>query len=476
MNQILVIGDVMLDEYISGDIQRISPEAPIPVLNHHHQEFRLGGAANLAANVKALGSPVQALGLFAQDFAGGEIQKLALAQGVHLSSILPAYQNPTTQKTRFLAAGQQVLRVDKEQVYQANFNDLEEGEAHLKSHLQTSEHVILSDYAKGALQESWLKVILNPQRTWKVYVDPKSSDWEKYRGADLLTPNFSEFQAAVMHTLSAEVHDASPLDNEHLSIRHLAEKLCEHYDIGSLLITRGAQGMSLWEHSSAQDIELHSQAREVFDVSGAGDTVLACVVQGLSSGLPLSEACVQANVAAGIAVAKRGTSVVTQAELQLALKSQNWHHKVIDFDAVIAQVKQARLQGQRVVFTNGCFDVIHRGHIQYLQESRELGDLLILGLNSDESVRRLKGESRPVNTQEDRAFVLANLQSVDWICVFDQDTPSELIQAIEPDVLVKGGDYSPEQVVGREWARQVQIVKFVEGYSSSNTLKKLEEQ
>lgn len=221
--------------------------------------------------------------------------------------------------------------------------------------------------------------------------------------------------------------------------------------------------------------EFSAQAKDVYDVSGAGDTVLACVAQQLSSGADLKTAAQMSNLAASIAVSKKGTTVVTEAELQQALKSLHWHHKLLTQNELLSQVRQARREGKKVVFTNGCFDVIHRGHIQYLQEARALGDLLILGLNSDESVQILKGPERPVNSQDDRAYVLGNLQSVDWICVFDEETPIDLIQAIRPDILVKGGDYTAEEVVGAEFAKSVKIVDYVEGYSTSNTLKKLGE-
>lgn len=503
MPRILVIGDLMLDEYIYGEVNRISPEAPVPILKYQSREVKLGGAANLAANIKALGSEVQVAGVYARDDAGQRLSAQCLKNKIDLVNLVHNSQNQTTHKIRYVTNSQQMLRVDHEEYFQPNKVQLKEGASDLNTLLSKADWVVLSDYAKGTLQEEWLQIILNPERTWKVLVDPKAQDWTKYNGADVITPNFSEFNIAVHTTFSHDLEEQIPLENSHESLVNYARKMCLDHSFKSILITRGSRGMSLYQapvqeqpvsEQSAQDQtddsqpvhpmdqvqgeyheEFSAQAKDVYDVSGAGDTVLACVARQLSSGADLKTAAQMSNLAASIAVSKKGTTVVTEAELQQALKSLHWHHKLLTQTELMSQVRQARREGKKVVFTNGCFDVIHRGHIQYLQEARALGDLLILGLNSDESVQTLKGPDRPVNSQEDRAYVLGNLQSVDWICVFEEETPIDLIQAIQPDVLVKGGDYKAEEVVGAEFAKSVNIVNYVEGYSTSNTLKKLGE-
>lgn len=498
MAHILVIGDLMLDEYIYGEVSRISPEAPVPILKYESREVKLGGAANLAANIKALGSEVQVAGVYARDDAGQRLSAQCLKNKIELVNLVHNSQNQTTHKIRYVTNSQQMLRVDHEEYFQPNKVQIKEGASDLNTLLSKVDWVVLSDYAKGTLQEEWLQIILNPERTWKVLVDPKAQDWTKYNGADVITPNFSEFNIAVHTTFSHDLEEQIPLENSHESLVNYARKMCLNHSFKSILVTRGSRGMSLYQapvsEQAVQDQvdpeqfihpmdqvqeeyhqEFSAQAKDVYDVSGAGDTVLACVAQQLSSGADLKTAAQMSNLAASIAVSKKGTTVVTEAELQQTLKSLHWHHKLLTQNELLSQVRQARREGKKVVFTNGCFDVIHRGHIKYLQEARALGDLLILGLNSDESVQILKGPERPVNSQDDRAYVLGNLQSVDWICVFDEETPIDLIQAIRPDILVKGGDYTAEQVVGAEFAKSVKIVDYVEGYSTSNTLKKLGE-
>lgn len=498
MAHILVIGDLMLDEYIYGEVSRISPEAPVPILKYQSREVKLGGAANLAANIKALGSEVQVAGVYARDDAGQRLSAQCLKNKIELVNLVHNSQNQTTHKIRYVTNSQQMLRVDHEEYFQPNKVQIKEGASDLNTLLSKVDWVVLSDYAKGTLQEEWLQIILNPERTWKVLVDPKAQDWTKYNGADVITPNFSEFNIAVHTTFSHDLEEQIPLENSHESLVNYARKMCLNHSFKSILVTRGSRGMSLYQapvsEQAVQDQvdleqfvhpmdqvqeeshqEFSAQAKDVYDVSGAGDTVLACVAQQLSSGADLKTAAQMSNLAASIAVSKKGTTVVTEAELQQTLKSLHWHHKLLTQNELLSQVRQARREGKKVVFTNGCFDVIHRGHIQYLQEARALGDLLILGLNSDESVQILKGPERPVNSQDDRAYVLGNLQSVDWICVFDEETPIDLIQAIRPDILVKGGDYTAEEVVGAEFAKAVKIVDYVEGYSTSNTLKKLGE-
>lgn len=467
MSRILVIGDVMLDEYIYGEVNRISPEAPVPVVKFQSRDIRLGGAANLAANIKALGADVQILSLYADDEAGRDLNKLAQQAQIKLNHLISQGVKCTTHKMRVSTHAQQMLRVDREEKFEPSDAQLTEGAQVLQSILAKFDWIVVSDYAKGCIQDAWMKVILVKGRSWKVLIDPKSQNWTKYRGADLMTPNFKEFKQCVSYG------DSQQVLNRHSTIVPMAKALCERYNIAALLVTRGSQGMSLIQADG--DLRLYAQAREVFDVSGAGDTVLAAIAQQLSQGASLSEAAVKANLAAGIAVSKKGTSIVNESELQNALREKIWHYKLQTHEQLMLQVTEARAQGKKIVFTNGCFDVIHRGHIQYLQEAAALGDLLILGLNSDESVSRLKGSQRPVNSQDDRAFVLGNLQSIDWINIFETDTPIELIQAIRPDVLVKGADYSVEEVVGREYAQEVKIVNFVDGYSTSNTLRKLEE-
>lgn len=471
--RILVIGDLMLDEYIQGTTTRISPEAPVPILRHKSTEQRLGGAANLAANIKTLGLNVELAGIYSQDSTGEILQSKCTDLGIKLHSLVPSSQLPTISKTRIVSGNQQLIRIDREEVFKASADTLIEGEEVLLNLLDNVDWVVLSDYAKGTLQQPWLKIILRKNRQWKVYVDPKSNDWNIYRGADLISPNFKEFsEVAHVNHLENSI-ESELLTNTHYNIVDIANLLRHKYELGSILVTRGDMGVSLISLDLA--VEERSLAREVFDVCGAGDTVLAAFCVAQIFGESLEDSMHHANIAAGIAVSRQGTAQVTQAELTEALRGRHWHRKMVSADEFVKQAKLARSQGRRVVFTNGCFDVIHRGHIQYLQEAAEKGDLLFLALNSDDSVSRLKGPSRPVNEEADRAFVLGNLATVDWICVFSSDTPESLIQDIQPDVLVKGGDYKKSEVVGGQWAKSVQIVSFVNGYSTSNTLKRLEE-
>ena len=466
-----MVGDVMLDRYWHGHVQRISPEAPVPVVAVQLDEVRLGGAANVASNIAALTGKVHLLGLIGDDADGAALQDLIEAQHIGNSlHLAPGLRTIT--KLRVLARNQQLIRLDFEQV----FGPTECLRMHpeLNEHLPTVDVVVFSDYAKGTLQDckKWIQAAKAQGKT--TIVDPKGTDFARYCGADIITPNLGEFEAV-----------AGPCpDLQTLELR--AQTLCAEHDFQALLITRGEQGMSLVV-GHQQALHLPTQAREVFDVTGAGDTVVATLALALACGCTLPMAVELANTAAGLAVGRVGTSRIPASDLEHAWRSTQGVSRdqeparspVCDLSQLLAVRAQARSQGQRLVMTNGCFDVLHPGHIAYLEQARALGDRLVVAVNDDASVRRLKGPSRPINTLADRLRMLGALSCVDWVIAFGEDTPEALITQVQPDVLVKGGDYTPDQIAGSASVRasggQVRVLDFVPGYSSTAVIRRIEE-
>ena len=464
--RILVVGDVMLDRYFSGDTSRISPEAPVPVVKITQVEDKAGGAANVARNIAHLGTQVGLLGLVGQDVHAQHLQDL-LADD-HIETHLIARQDqPTITKTRVLSRHQQVVRLDHEEAFSADAGRAVA--AHFQQVLGHYDMAVFSDYSKGTLQQLPAMIQATRAAGKRVLVDPKNTDFAFYRGADIITPNLSEFKAAGGQTQS----EADMLS----SARHL---LAVH-GIGAMLLTRSEQGMT-W---ITPDHHHHypAQVREVTDVTGAGDTVLATLASFVAAGMEPEVACLVANTAAGLVVGKLGAATVTPHELSHALARFGFSAAVEPAAHALEQIRQARKAGERIVFTNGCFDLLHAGHVRYLAQARSLGDRLVVGLNSDASVQRLKGAGRPVNTWSDRATVLSALQSVDWVLPFgddpsEGDTPLKLIQQVNPDVLVKGGDYTLEQIVGADhvlsMGGSVQVLDFVEGRSTSRMIARMQ--
>ena len=465
----LVIGDLMLDEYLWGKTERISPEAPVQVVDISREDLRLGGAGNVINNLMTLGCQVHVAGVLGDDADGRLLRRLLEEKSVGIQGVLMSPDRTTSRKTRILASNQQMLRIDRESQNPISPEMEVRLADHVRSVAEDFQVILVSDYLKGVLTEGLLKeiVAIGREKGIPVVIDPKGSDFRKYRGATLLTPNRKEAQTA---SHIAIVDEATLLQ----AGRSLAEAL----DLEALVLTRSEEGMTLFPRDG-EEIHLPTEAREVYDVSGAGDTVLAMMGLGLAGELSLEEAARLANVAAGIVVGKVGTSTVSPGEILevIGRRHQDTDLKIKDREVLAGILETEREKGRTVVFTNGCFDLLHVGHVKYLQKARRLGDLLVLGLNSDESIRRLKGPRRPLINQDERAHILAALDCIDYLVIFDEDTPLELIEALRPKILVKGGDYSPEGVVGKDlvesFGGRVELIQFVDGKSTTNIIEKI---
>jgi D-beta-D-heptose 7-phosphate kinase/D-beta-D-heptose 1-phosphate adenosyltransferase len=463
---VLVVGDVMCDVYLWGNIVRISPEAPVPVFESIRRQQILGGAANVAANLHALGCEVHLLGAIGADEAGLCVRQLLRQQGLSEACLLQDDNRQTTEKTRLVAHQQQVLRLDQESRVSLSADLVERALEHIKTLLPEVDGVICSDYRKGVCTPELLQPLFRMAHQAKrpIVVDPKVQDLTLYRGATVLTPNTSEVERA--SGLSLDTPGVLP---------RAVEMLLQQSQAQAILVTQGKDGMSLF-HPPQAPSHIAAQAREVYDVTGAGDTVVAVFSMAFFAGLSLLEAAQVANLAAGIVVGKMGTAVVSQEELQRALRRQMppANRKLLQPHELAAMRQQQRRNRECLVFTNGCFDLLHAGHVQYLQEARALGDRLLVGLNSDTSVQQLKGSQRPIVPQAERAQVLAALACVDYVTIFEAPTPLQLITSLQPDVLVKGGDYDAETIVGYDEVvaagGSVRIVPYVTGLSSTDII------
>ena len=457
--RILVAGDAMLDEYCFGDTGRISSEAPVPVVKTNRSEQRPGGAANVANNIAALGSSTHLAAVVGTDIHGQELAELLAASNVecHFLQISDA---PTIHKLRVLSRSQQLIRLDSEEVFHGH----EEAFAKLFAGLLADKNVVvLSDYAKGSLSQVEQLIALSNAAAVPVLVDPKGTEFYRYKGATVLTPNEVEF-ASVVGSWGTE--------DKFLS---LGEALQDDLDLEALLVTRGEKGLTLFARGE-QAVSFPAEAHEVFDVTGAGDTVIGLMAAGIGCGLNLEEAAALANLGAGLVVRKIGVASVSTSEIRMALHRKGtggWG--LVSANELKPLVKEAQACGERVVMTNGCFDILHAGHVSYLEEAKVLGDRLIVAVNDDDSVTRLKGNSRPINSLADRMTVLAGLAAVDWVVAFSADTPAELVSRLLPDILVKGGDYQADEIVGGKAVIQnggeVQILSLKEGLSTSAMIK-----
>ena len=465
----LVIGDVMLDEYLWGRTDRISPEAPVQVVDVLREELRLGGAGNVVNNLVALGAQVSACSVVGEDENGEALLTAFQKQNISIDAIFRDPSRRTSRKTRVVASNQQIVRIDRESREPLS-SDVEEKLCEWLTNNAAIYHVIvLSDYLKGVLTPKVLSAAISVAKSAGIPVlaDPKGTDYSRYRGVTTLTPNRKEAEAA-----------SGIIINSDESLAQAAMVIMKRAELKHLLITRSEAGMSLFSAEAAA-VHIPTVAREVFDVSGAGDTVLASLAIGIAAGLEMDEAARLANVAAGIAVGKLGTSTVTPDEIinAIAMSHSDSDSKIKNRDVLAAILKAETAKGKKVVFTNGCFDLLHAGHVKYLQKARKIGDILVLGLNSDTSVRRLKGEKRPLIGEEERAHILAALDCIDYVVLFDEDTPLELIKLLRPYVLAKGGDYTPETVVGRElvesYGGRVELVSFVDGKSTTNIIERV---
>ncbi len=462
--RVLVVGDVMLDRYYHGSANRISPEAPVPVVRVSNQEDRPGGAGNVALNIAALGGAATLVGVVGTDATAEDLGARLSAAGVRCE-FLVSQDKPTITKLRVISQHQQLLRMDFEQPFDAQ--DVADLQPRFESVLESAQVVIVSDYAKGALQD--VPAIIRAARAAgkPVIVDPKGSDFEKYRGATLITPNLHEFETVVGHCST----------EQELITKGLT--LMTELALEAILITRGESGMTLLRPNKAE-LHLPARAQEVFDVTGAGDTVISVLAASLAAGEDFAEATALANLAASLAVGKLGTAAISGPELRRAVHSDSASGRgVMSAEQLRSAVEEAKAHGERIVFTNGCFDIIHAGHVGYLAEARKLGDRLVVAINDDASVTRLKGAGRPINPVERRLAVLAGLEAVDWVVSFSEDTPEALLHEIKPDVLVKGGDYSIEQVVGGEfvlsYGGEVRSLDFLDDCSTSAIVEKMRE-
>ena len=459
---VLVAGDVMLDRYWSGPTARISPEAPVPVVRVDVREDRPGGAANVAVNLAALGVRTALAGLVGNDEASRVLDGLLAARGIatHLRRIEGM---PTITKLRVLSRHQQLIRLDFEEDFRAREDARSPGLS--DAALDGAQVLVISDYGKGVVDDAPALIEKARARGIPVLVDPKGRSFEPYRGATLVTPNLAEFEAV-----------AGPVTSDaDLAIK--AGAVRAEYGLDALLITLSERGMLLIR-ADQDPLHLPTHAREVYDVTGAGDTVIATLAAALAAGEDLERAAMLANLAAGIVVGKLGTGSVAPAELRAALQRGRGYLACIHTeDELLAAVAAAHADGERIVMTNGCFDILHEGHVAYLEQARRLGDRLIVAVNDDASVRRLKGNERPVNALARRMAVLAGLASVDWVVPFSEDTPERLIRAVGPDVLVKGGDYRPEEIAGGASVRaaggEVRVLPYIDGHSTTGTIARI---
>jgi len=459
---VLVAGDLMLDRYWHGATERISPEAPVPVVHVRGEEGRPGGAGNVAYNLSALGGRVGLVGITGEDAVAEQLRERLSEAGIkcHFHS---DSRFPTITKLRIVSRHQQLIRLDFEDGFPDYDEEslLEEFEAQLPAH----RLVVLSDYGKGTLANPLAWIERARAAGTPVLVDPKGSDFSRYAGATLVTPNLAEFEA-VVGACSGE-----------REIEERGLELCRALGLEYLLITRGEEGMSLISHAG-ECHHLPTRAQEVFDVTGAGDTVIATLAASLAAGESMEAATALANLAAGIVVGKLGTAGVTRAELERRLLEQRLaEHGVVTEEQLVELVEAARHRGERVVFTNGCFDLLHAGHVTYLEEASRLGDRLVVAVNADATVRQLKGEGRPVNPLANRMHVLAALGFVDWVVPFEEETPERLICHLRPDLLVKGGDNDPDAIPGarcvREAGGEVKVLSYLDGISTTNIVERI---
>lgn len=458
--RVLVIGDVMLDRYWSGDTARISPEAPVPVVKINHVDDRPGGAANVALNIAALGGKTTLIGITGIDETYQKLSTILTAMGIDFDFVQSG-QHPTVTKLRVMSQHQQLIRLD----FEEKWKDHVFHQALLEKagkHIQKAQAVILSDYGKGVLYDPQPFIRLAKKHKIPVFIDPKSNDFSVYDGATCITPNLKEFETVV-----------GPCETEQDIVNKARELLKKHH-LDYLLVTRGKDGMSLF-HNTDEELHIPTEAKEVFDVSGAGDTAIATLALSVASKINIEDAVKLANAAAGVVVGKLGVATCSIPELQRAIQKTP-PGGVLNEDQLFIEVQHAKKAKEKIVFTNGCFDILHAGHVYYLNEAKKLGDRLIVAVNDDHSVKRLKGESRPINALEQRMAVLAGLGAVDWVVPFSEETPARLICRLLPDVLVKGGDYKPKEIAGYDCVvkngGEVKILDFVEGCSTTAIIEK----
>lgn len=456
---VLVIGDLMIDHYVWGKCERISPEAPVLILKVDEENNRLGGACNVANNLISLGAKVSLCGIVGDDSDGKILLKMLEDSNINTDLIEILNDFNTIKKTRLIATRQQVLRVDRECKIESKIASFDIAKVlnNIASKIDEFDSIVLSDYAKGALSKEFTQSIINLANSHNkpILCDPKGDDYSKYANATLITPNKKEAQSAT--NIKIDSKD---------SLLKAGFRLKEMCNLKYAVITLSEDGMAIFDSKMT---EIPTLAREVFDVTGAGDTVISALTFGLSCGLDIYKSAEFANAAAAVVVGKIGSASASLGEI-FSYKNDISRDKDINIFSLIDELKK---DGKKIVFTNGCFDILHVGHITYLKKARSFGDILVVGLNSDNSVKNLKGKDRPINRENDRAFVLDSLSCVDFVIIFDEDTPYDLIKKIKPDILVKGGDYINKNVVGSDIVKDVRIVDFVPNASTTNIVNKI---
>ena len=467
--KLLVIGDLMIDHYLWGSCERISPEAPVQVINVDNESTVLGGSGNVINNLKALGAQVDVISVIGGCKTSDELKILLNDINVNSKYLITQKDRITSKKSRIIAAQQQVVRYDRESTDEISTKSQTTILNTFKKIITNYDAVLLSDYGKGVLTADLTQslIAIANDNNKKVLIDPKGLDYSKYKGAYLLTPNKKEASEATQ----INVHDDATLTQA-------ITQLKTNCDLDVSLITLSEQGVAIYDDHD-DELRIHpTVAREVFDVTGAGDTVLASLGFALSCGLDIDNSVEFANLAAGVVVGKIGSATATLNEIieyESSLNKSTSDEHIKTLDEIIALSTELKSRDKKIVFTNGCFDLLHAGHVRYLETAKSFGDMLILGLNSDRSVTVLKGEGRPINTQLDRAYILAALEAVDYVVIFDEDTPYDLIKAIKPHVLVKGGDYEGQDVVGQDIADELKLVQFVDGKSTTKTIEKIQQ-
>ena len=464
--KLLVIGDLMIDHYLWGSCERISPEAPVQVINVNNESTLLGGAGNVINNLKALGANVDVISIVGECDISDELKGLLDDIEVDTKYMFIQQDRITSKKSRIIASQQQVVRYDRESTVEINNKSQNHILDTFTKIIANYDLVLLSDYGKGILTNKLTQSLINVANKYgkKVLIDPKGSDYSKYRGAYLLTPNIKE---------ASEATKINIIDDT--SLNQAIIQLKSQCDLDISLITLSDKGVAVYD----DEFRIHPTfAREVFDVTGAGDTVLASLGFALACDLNIDEAIEFSNFAAGVVVGKIGSATATLNEIieyESSLNKSFSEEHIKTLNEIISLCAELKARGKRVVFTNGCFDLLHAGHVKYLETAKSFGDVLIIGLNSDRSVTALKGEGRPINAQMDRAYMLAALEVVDYVVIFDEDTPYKLIKAIKPHTLVKGGDYEGKEVIGQDIADELKLVEFVDGKSSTQTIEKIKQ-
>ena len=463
--KILVIGDLIIDKYLWGECERISPEAPVQVVNIINENTVLGGAGNVVNNLKSLGAKVDIISVIGDCKTSNNLKKLLDEIGVSTKYLIKQENRITPKKSRIIASHQQVVRYDHESLDEIDLTSQGLIINVLNNIIKDYEIILLSDYGKGILTENLTQLVIKSAKKHniKVLADPKGLNYSKYKGSFLLTPNKKEASEASRITIE---------DNN--SLKKAIKKIKDECHLEVSIITLSEDGIAIYDNNLRT---LPTAAREVYDVTGAGDTILASLGFALSCNYDIDSAVEFSNLAAGVVVGKIGSSTATINEIieyESSLNKSSSEEHIKTYEEIESLSKELNSRGKKIIFTNGCFDLLHAGHVKYLEIAKNLGDILIVGLNSDQSVRKLKGENRPINKQIDRAYILAALEVVDYVVIFNEDTPYDLINTIKPAILVKGGDYKGKNIVGQELVKETKLVEFTDGKSTTQTIKKIQ--